>query len=577
MLRLSVLAALLAAQAAFSGMVPSSCAQDGSCTAKLQAALTGCFGSSAPCTVDLEPGATYPLDGPEMRSCIVSAAQSSSNPVPPPSFTFNGNGAELVLHPLSGFICLGGLSNVLVRNFTLDMVRQPYSLGRVVSSSASESVLIVDSDAYPHATPSGSSWTNVVQAILQYDPAADRPAAKGTDIYALKPNALSAAWAPGPNASAASLTVSHGHLPVGSWQIMRHQVYSLNGLTLGGVRSVTIEDVTIYSVPGMGIVSDQSSDITLRRVQVRKRAGRPMSITADAVHLTSCRGGDVHIDQCLFEGQGDDGGNIPSRYWEARGISPDRKTLTLWQRGAQVPFQGQPGDELLFYGRTSFGAYGRGGGVRVASIDAAAGTLTMTAPLPAGGAVWDLVLNLANQPRSITVRDTVYRANRARGLLLKASDVAVVNCTFDHNTGPAIRVVPDGAMWFEGDVVSRGNWTLRDSRIVGVNYATAANPGDVTFGAEGPVFKDGVPTKAGAQVARGTQHFNVTVENNTFEQDVGQAAVSAFGIEGLRATGNTVTSTTGRPAANFLLSSSCSKSTVSDNVCSPGPCTTAGA
>ena len=60
-------------------------------------------------------------------------------------------------------------------------------------------------------------------------------------------------------------------------------------------------------------------------------------------HWTSCRGGDVKILDSVFEGQGDDGVNIPSRYWEMRALSADRLQL-------------QPG-EALYLGANEPHAY----------------------------------------------------------------------------------------------------------------------------------------------------------------------------------------------------------------------------
>ena len=88
-------------------------------------------------------------------------------------------------------------------------------------------------------------------------------------------------------------------------------------------------NVTLWTVPGMGVVCSACTDIRLNKLRIEKRCDavtfftssdqgssdqgsareaevacvpRPMSITADGTHLTSCRGGSVHIDDCLYEG-----------------------------------------------------------------------------------------------------------------------------------------------------------------------------------------------------------------------------------------------------------------------------------
>ena len=83
---------------------------------------------------------------------------------------------------------------------------------------------------------------------------------------------------------------------------------------------MTFEDVTIYSTAGMGLYASLTRDVTLRRVQVAKRDGRPMSITADAVHFDTCAG-HLQIQDSLFEGQGDDGLNVHGKFGMVQSIT----------------------------------------------------------------------------------------------------------------------------------------------------------------------------------------------------------------------------------------------------------------
>lgn len=67
----------------------------------------------------------------------------------------------------------------------------------------------------------------------------------------------------------------------------------------------------------MGFYGSLTRNIELASVAVAKREGRPMSITADAVHFSSCAG-DIVIRDSLFEGQGDDGLNVHGGRCDAR-------------------------------------------------------------------------------------------------------------------------------------------------------------------------------------------------------------------------------------------------------------------
>lgn len=559
----AAIAALVALPATCSIVnVPSSCSGAGTCTSLMNAALSSCASATTPCTVQLDPASVYQLASNDGNGCPLRATPGSQ------PITLDGQGSEILLENLTGFLCVQGGAGVSVVNMTIDMVRQPYSYGQVVASSRSSSVVRVSLADYPAPPVSNPAyWMNQVQAILQYDPVAQRPAVGAVDIYSLDPG-IPCTWALNGDGTA-NITVAKGSLPPQSWMILRHWVYSLNGLSFTSSTDILVQDVTLFSVPGMGVVADSSTGVTLRRFQVLKRSGRPMSITADGSHFTSCRGGDVHIDSCVFEGQGDDGGNIPARFWEIHTLSADRLTAEVYQRGQPTPFNGQVGDALLFYNRSTFAAYGQGGAVQVASVSGT--SLQFSAPLPAEGGVWDLIVNLADEPRSVSIVNTVYRNNRARGQLLKASNSLVHNCSFIGNTGPAIQVYPDGVYWFEGDVISRGNWTIENTLIQGVNYGPAQMPGDIFMAAQVPTWQNGAPTTNGGPAMQGQQSFNVTVRNVTFVQSQPSAAVAVYGVNGLTLEDNTVLfDAQSPPSANFFAHNSINV-VASGNTCSPGP------
>ena len=83
----------------------------------------------------------------------------------------------------------------------------------------------------------------------------------------------SAPHAPLANGSAVVTLLGLGAtLPVGATFILRHQVYALNGVSASSVRGLAIEDVTLWSMPGMGFVGGECSGVTLSRVRVAKRA-----------------------------------------------------------------------------------------------------------------------------------------------------------------------------------------------------------------------------------------------------------------------------------------------------------------
>lgn len=592
--------------------VSASCASRANCTAVLQQALAQCAAAARrrACTVQLDARAVYPLEAsPNYRKTSVLLAldaHAASYPV-----TLDGAGSELRLQPLAGLLTAFG-GTFVARNLSVDMQRQPYTLGTVISANASGTTLLVRSTQRYPPPPSADpkEYENRAQSVLEFDPVRERPAIKGFDLYQIPPSdPVPLAWQrPLPNGSVHIDAPPFAGVPLGAELILRHQVYSLNALTGSALTSMVVRDVTLWSMPGMGVICSSCGNVTLERLRVQKRcwedeapglggdrgAGsqcerRPMSITADGVHLTSTRGGDVRIEDSLFEGQGDDGINVPSRYWEMREISADRKSAQVWQRGAMQPMKGLPGDILRVYNRSHFNVVdGDGSGADDLRVVSATHQpccwVNFSRPLGPSVTVWDLLIDVQGQPKSISVINSTFRANRARGALLKASNVAVQGCTFEGTSGPALQAVPDaGCMWFEGDVISRGNWSVSNAVVDECNYGAARQPADIVISSQVPRWKDGVPQSAHSVApTTGIQHRGVTLADITFRQANGQAAFMGIGIDGLRVAGCNVRRTGGPPPrSNFLVSASSQGVSITNNTCdtagtshADGGCTT---
>lgn len=110
----------------------------------------------------------------------------------------------------------------------------------------------------------------------------------------------------------------------------------------------------------------------------------------------------VYSDHCsTFEGQGDDGLNIPTIFLDIESVSPDRKSLTLGKDGA-VESPGSilwAGSTMNLFSRTTLLPLG------TATVSAIQGnTVVLAAALPAGVGQWDLVNNAASYADYVEVR-----------------------------------------------------------------------------------------------------------------------------------------------------------------------------
>ncbi|RMD78462.1 MAG: hypothetical protein D6820_09905, partial [Lentisphaerae bacterium] len=99
---------------------------------------------------------------------------------------------------------------------------------------------------------------------------------------------------------------------VGDFVCVRTYVYEYHAISFKDVSHVLLDSINIYSAAGMGfVVSGDSHHMAWKKCRIEPRPGtrRPISITADGIHVSDSNGY-LSIENCVFDGQGDDAINI---------------------------------------------------------------------------------------------------------------------------------------------------------------------------------------------------------------------------------------------------------------------------
>ena len=506
-------------------VIPPSCSASLSCTSMINAAIAAC-GVSA-CAIELEAG-IYILEGVEYGPRItVSGARGLS-------ITGAGD-ATVLLSNISNVFSVLSSENVLFSSFAVDMERVPFTFGQVSSTNATASTVDFDATSTYRVELDRHPWLNRAQGVISFDVAKQRYG-KGTDIYALgDPIAITY---PTPSGASAQLLINTS-LPLDEWVVIRHQTYGYNAFDVVESSAIQITNVTLWAVAGMGVYTDQCTDIVLDGLRVEKKENRPMSITADGVHFSNSRGGDITLRNCLFEGQGDDGLNAPTLFQYILAIAGDRLSFQVGGRGtsgAAVPFL-KAGDTAQFFSRESLLPLGPP--ALVTSIGSN-NTVILATPAPPNATVYSLINNAAEYASTLTVTDCTFRNNRARGALLKSSNVYAARNVFDGCTASAAKTETDGCYWFEGHPVS--NWSFVDNKISEVNFWGGLP--DIVIDNAVPVFKNGVPTTqcipfSGAAPGAAVQR-QLNISGNSIVQISGESPIGVYSTDGLELRGNII-------------------------------------
>jgi endonuclease/exonuclease/phosphatase family metal-dependent hydrolase len=456
----------------------------------------------------------------------------------------------LMFHGIMPALSFSKCRNVTVRNLTIDWERPPFSVGTVKAVGEKQFDVQIEKQ-FPVA------GGEVVEAFMEYDPKTRRPQRRGLDIYRVTESTELIA----PQVLRLHLTRSVPVKP-GMLLVLRHQVYRNNAISFHDSRDVAVENVRIYTAPGMGITGRHTENITVRKVRVEPRPGsdRIMSTTADATHFNSCSG-IIRIEDCYFEGMGDDATNVHGMWHRVTEVVDAKTVVTECRKGWVLP--PAPGHVFELTDPKTILPYGT---ATVASVKidrkAKVHRVTFAEPLPERIAPGDMLGNTAWAP-VLRIKGCVVRHHRARGMLIQTRDAVIEDCRFEGSSGAALHITTDVGYWTES--MGTRKVVIRNNVFEGCNYGAAMTSGVINVFAHLPERK--YATNPGV-------HRDLTIEGNTI-RNTDSAAMFINAVDGVVVRGNTIENcnrarrrTSGKHAIYFLHSAN---ATVTGNtVKSPG-------
>ncbi|MCK4750190.1 MAG: right-handed parallel beta-helix repeat-containing protein, partial [Bacteroidales bacterium] len=294
---------------------------------------------------------------------------------------------------------------------------------------------------------------------------------------------------------------------VGTYIIARHQVYGYQAFQFSKCSNINIENITIYSNPGMGLTGRDSRDFNIQhlRVMIRPGSGRWMSSAADATHFSRCRG-DLVMENCLFESMGDDATNINAGHFVAVTERLDDRRIRIGSgnRGRTPPAP-EVGDRLELSGRERKLETYATMTVASAEKDEGKNTLTVTfeEELPQRTREGDIIGNTSACP-NVLIRNCMVIRNRARGFLIKTRGALIEDCYFQDITASAVLMNADITTWWES--IGSHDVIIRNNHFVDCRY----DPDVVRGVIECLTNPSGESAPAGV-------HHNITIENNIIQ------------------------------------------------------------
>ena len=291
------------------------------------------------------------------------------------------------------------------------------------------------------------------------------------------------------------------------------------GIFLATSKNTAFENVTVHYAEGMGLLAQNSENISLDHFNVALREGsrRYFTTQADATHFSGCKGKITSVNG-LYEGMMDDAINVHGTYLRVTQRLDNHTVVGRYMHGQAYGFYwGGAGDEVQFVKSNTMEIVG---GNKVAAIEpfdkkdikgCKEFKITFEKAVPEDIANGNYGIENLEWTPEVYFANNVIRNNRARGSLFSTPKRTVVeNNLFDHTSGTAILLCGDCNGWFETGACREV--IIRNNRFVNAltNMFQFTN-GIISIYPEIPNLKDQ------KKYFHGGEGKGVVIEGNTFE------------------------------------------------------------
>lgn len=433
--------------------------------------------------------------------------------------TLIGYGVTLMVDGFMEPVSVRDCVDVTVKGITIDHVRKPYSKGTVIAAEKREdgdfdiTIRLEEDCPVQEKSPLRLRYVLYSTHTNQYF----IPPAKEvhfTDSHTLR------------LVMTKDCVDETGESYIGMEYYTVHSYHSRPAILIEYAENIRLEDVTIHSQPGMGIVGNRSENIFISGLSVVPSVGHHFSTDTDATHFTSIKGL-LRLEYSTFDGQGDDFINVHNYYHT---ITPIDETTCYLHTDAVDGTHAQSldypdvGDTLELTDRDSLEVPETYTVLECEPDFAGYRTkVKLDKPLPKNPEQY-LLADVTRLPR-LEVVGCSARNHFARSILVKTRNVLLEGNTFTDVFGPAI-VIAAEAWWSEG--VCAENVTIRRNRVVNTR---------VPWGEAGGIVVKADCGKPACQTIR-----NIVIEDNIIDCPRAEHGIFVRNVDGVTVRRNRIVS-----------------------------------
>lgn len=291
-------------------------------------------------------------------------------------------------------------------------------------------------------------------------------------------------------------------------------------------KNIQLEDVKMYYMHGLGIVSQFSENISLLKVMAapKENSGRVISSFADCFHFSGCRGL-IKIDSCFTSGSHDDPVNVHGTHLQIVGLDAPGKLTVRFMHHQTYGFEAFfAGDSIAFINPQTLLPVAKAKLKTARLINRREMELEVEGALPASAQTGICIENLTWTPEVI-IRNSRFERTNTRGLLLTTRRKTIIENNIFYRTGMyPILIADDASSWFESGAVQ--DVVIRNNIFEECGYNSES--GAINIAPENHELITGQ-----------TVHRHIRITGNTFKLYNGEV-LNARSVDGLVFTGNSI-------------------------------------
>jgi len=286
-------------------------------------------------------------------------------------------------------------------------------------------------------------------------------------------------------------------------------------------KNIQLDDIRLYFMHGMGVVSQYCENIRMNRVVVKPDAesGRTCAAWADILHFAGCRG-KIEVANAYLSAANDDAINVHGIHLQITDIQQGNKVKVQFAHGQTFGFDAfATNDSIALIGRESLLAIQDNQVQAVERLNDKEFLLTLSRPVPPGVKPGDAIENVSATPE-VWIHHTTINRIPTRGIMTTTRrKILIENNRFENTRMSGIFINDDASGWFESGMVKDVTIRKNEFRHCGAPIISV-HPENTVNG-------------------KTAVHSNIKVSGNTFWLHGGNL-LEAKSTSNIKITGNTV-------------------------------------